>query len=194
MTTPSGPDAPLPPPITPDDKNWTWVLERTCPDCGFDGTTTAAAVVPDLVRATADEFVELLAHPHARLRPAADQWSALEYACHVRDVFRLYEYRLGLMLDQDDPHFPNWDQDATAVEDDYAGQDPFQVARALESAAIAFAEAFDAVEDGQWSRTGTRSDGARFTVESFGRYVLHDPMHHVWDVEQGYDVLEGRSA
>ena len=23
-------------PITPDTKNWTWVLERPCPDCGFD--------------------------------------------------------------------------------------------------------------------------------------------------------------
>ena len=37
-----------------------------------------------------------------------------------------------------------------------------------------------------------RFDGARFTVESFGRYVLHDPVHHVWDVEQGYAALEGR--
>ena len=27
-------------PITPDDKDWTWVLERTCPECGF----TASAV------------------------------------------------------------------------------------------------------------------------------------------------------
>ena len=22
--------------ITPDTKDWTWVLERTCPECGFD--------------------------------------------------------------------------------------------------------------------------------------------------------------
>ena len=22
--------------IVPDDKNWTWVLERECPECGFD--------------------------------------------------------------------------------------------------------------------------------------------------------------
>jgi hypothetical protein len=29
---------------------------------------------------------------------------------------------------------------------------------------------------------GFRSDGAQFTVESFGRYLLHDPIHHLWDV------------
>ena len=25
--------------ITPDDKDWTWVLERPCPECGFDTRT-----------------------------------------------------------------------------------------------------------------------------------------------------------
>jgi hypothetical protein len=34
----------------------------------------------------------------------------------------------------------------------------------------------------QWERPGRRSDGARFTVESIGRYYLHDIEHHLWDV------------
>ena len=68
--------------IIPDDKNWTWVLERACPECGFDAST-----------------------------------------------------------------FP-----ATAV----AAQ--------------------------VWGRTGIRSDGAAFTVDTFARYFLHDPVHHLWDV------------
>jgi hypothetical protein len=45
------------------------------------------------------------------------------------------------------------------------------------------------VPDGAWDRTGTRSDGARFTVASLGRYLLHDPVHHVGDVEAGYGRL-----
>jgi hypothetical protein len=48
------------------------------------------------------------------------------------------------------------------------------------------AERFDAVTAGEWLRTGLRSDGARFTVESFGRYLLHDPIHHLWDVSRTY--------
>ncbi|MFN8020813.1 MAG: DinB family protein [Acidimicrobiales bacterium] len=189
MTTPASPDSPPPPPITPDDKNWTWVLERTCPDCGFDTNATPASAVPGLLRAQADEWVELLAHPHARLRPTADQWSALEYGCHVRDVFRLYEYRLGLMLGQDDPHFPNWDQDETAVSDRYDLQDPATVADELRAAALSIADAFEAVRPDQWQRTGVRSDGAVFTIDTFTRYFVHDPIHHLDDVRRGNEIL-----
>jgi hypothetical protein len=49
-------------------------------------------------------------------------------------------------------------------------------------AARELAEAFAAVPDDAWQRTGTRSDGARFTVESFARYFIHDPVHHLYDV------------
>jgi hypothetical protein len=135
------------------------------------------------------EWAELLAHPHVRLRPAADQWSALEYACHVRDVFRLYTFRLGLMLAEDDPTFPNWDQDATAVEERYDLQDPVVVAAELHEAGEAMALAFDAVPDDRWDRTGTRSDGARFTIDTFSRYFVHDPIHHVDDVRRGNRIL-----
>ena len=41
--------------------------------------------------------------------------SPLEYGCHVRDVFRLYAYRLELMLTEDDPAYPNWDQDKAPI-------------------------------------------------------------------------------
>jgi hypothetical protein len=51
------------------------------------------------------------------------------------------------------------------------------------------ADRFDGVKGKQWGRTGTRSDGARFTVESFARYLIHDTMHHLHDVERGYSRL-----
>jgi hypothetical protein len=86
------------------------------------------------------------------------------------------------MLTLDDPTFPNWDQDVTAVEDRYQEQDPAQVAAELRQAAFAIAGRFETVSGGQWQRTGTRSDGARFTVETFARYFIHDPAHHLYDV------------
>src|SRR5262245_10594564 len=67
-------------PIDPDTKNWTWVLERPCNDCGFDAATVEVTDLGDLIRANAAEWPALLAHEHARLRPTDDQWSALEYA------------------------------------------------------------------------------------------------------------------
>jgi Mycothiol maleylpyruvate isomerase N-terminal domain len=86
------------------------------------------------------------------------------------------------MLDENDPTFSNWDQDETAVADRYAEQDPESVGDELVAAASQLADSFAAVRPEQHARPGTRSDGARFTVETFARYLIHDPVHHLWDV------------
>lgn len=169
-------------PIVPDDKNWTWVLERDCPECGFDAASIEMDELPQRIRENAAMWAILLADPQAQRRPSDDRWSALEYGCHVRDVFRLFHERLRLMLAEDAPRFSNWDQDAHAIEDRYGEQDPAVVAEELAAAAEEIASAFGAVLPDEWERPGVRSDGAVFTVESFARYFLHDPVHHVHDV------------
>jgi DinB superfamily len=168
--------------IVPDGKDWTWVLGRPCPECGLDTQSFARAEIPAMIRANAAAWRAPLAAADAADRPQSDRWSALEYGCHVRDVFRLYDYRLGLMLTEDDPLYPNWDQDETAIADDYASQSPAVVADELSAAADALASSFAAISGDQWLRPGRRSDGAAFTVETFGRYFMHDPIHHLYDV------------
>ena len=171
-------------PITPDDKDWTWVLTRACPECGVDVSALPPDSIAPLVRANASDWLALLERPvrELRRRPSDDRWSPLEYACHVRDVFALYDPRLRLMLEEDDPLYPNWDQDATAVEERYGEQEPALVATELRTASERLAERFDAVHGAEWERPGRRSDGARFTVTTFGRYLIHDPVHHLYDV------------
>ncbi|MFB7617687.1 DinB family protein [Kitasatospora sp. NPDC056181] len=170
--------------IVPDTKDWTWVLERACPDCGLDSAAVAREAVPGLIRDNAGAWVAVLAgdEEELRRRPRPEIWSDLEYACHVRDVFRLFHFRLNLMLDQENPDFPNWDQDETAVAERYAEQLPQEVSVELDEAAQVLADAFERLAAEQWQRTGNRSDGARFTVESFSRYLVHDPVHHLFDV------------
>jgi SAM-dependent methyltransferase len=118
----------------------------------------------------------------AAVRPAPHLWSPLEYACHVRDVNRLFDERVRLMLAQDTPTFDNWDQDRTAVEQDYGSQDPAKVADEVGEAAEAVAATYESVADEAWQRTGTRSSGHSFTVDSLARYHLHDLVHHAHDV------------
>ena len=169
--------------IVPDTKDWTWVLQRPCPECGLDAQSFARGAVAGMIRANASAWHDALADPAgARHRPAPGKWSALEYGCHVRDVLRLYDRRLEMMLTQEGPQYPNWDQDATAVADRYGEQDPAKVAAELVQAAGTIAAHFEALSAGEWQRTGSRSDGAHFTVESFARYFVHDPVHHLYDV------------
>ena len=168
--------------ITPDDKNWTWVLERTCPECGFGAGTVSPHEIGQRVRAAATEWELVLLRPDARNRPRPDVWSPLEYACHVRDVFRVYDRRLQRMLDEDNPGFQNWDQDETAISERYDRQDPPRVSVELSADGDVIANRFDTVSGDQWRRRGDRSDGSAFTIDSLGRYFIHDVLHHLWDV------------
>jgi len=169
--------------IAPDDKDWTWVLERRCFECGFDATTVSTEAIAPLTRSTADRWIPVLAEPAALLRRRRQgRWSALEYACHVRDVFWLFDHRLHLMLEAADPLFANWDQDRSATDGRYNEQDPTTVADELLATAHSLARTFETVSGPGWQRTGRRTDGAAFTVASFGRYMIHDPVHHLADV------------
>ena len=89
---------------------------------------------------------------------------------------------MALMLAEDDPLFPNWDQDATAREERYDEQDPATVVADLEANAAAISARLDAIAGEQWDRPGRRSDGSSFTLATLSRYLVHDPIHHVWDV------------
>jgi len=171
---------PLPP--TPDEKDWTWVLQEPCPECGFDSAAIGPADVPGLTRGAVASFAAVLARPDAKARPAPEVWSPLEYGCHVRDVCRVFDARLQLMLTEDDPLFSNWDQDVSALEDRYWAQQPDTVAQQLTVAGERIASAFAAVQDAQWTRSGRRSNGSIFTVDSLSRYFVHDLVHHVSDV------------
>ncbi|WP_233565763.1 DinB family protein [Cellulomonas sp. PhB143] len=166
--------------IEPDTKDWTWVVERVCPECGFDAGALAPDAVGAAVHAAIPRFVAVLDRDDVRERPDPSTWSPLEYAAHVRDVFDVFDGRLALMLGQEAPDFADWDQDAAAG--GYAQEDSQDVAAGLQRAGARVAARFDAVEADQWERTGRRSNGSQFTVATLGQYFVHDVVHHLHDV------------
>ena len=186
--------------IVPDDKNWTWVLEKTCPECGFDAPAITYDKVPGLARDYAARLSGALTRDDAAVRPDESTWSTLEYAAHVRDVCRIFTYRTDIAARRPatDPQVPgfdattgvadglplfsNWDQDVTAVAADYAAQNPAVVATELDEAAESIARAIESVPSADLGSAVRRSDGSGFTVESLAIYFLHDVVHHVHDV------------
>ena len=177
--------------IVPDAKDWTWVITAACPECGFDANRHDPEGTAALVRAHVEIWNGVLCGAMAeqhdpRVRDRVDVWSPLEYACHVRDVCRIYNERLLRMVHEENPLYQNWDQDATAVEARYAAQDPVIVAEELSAAAYTLAGSFDTVAaqgPTVWARTGRRSDGAAFTIATFSQYFTHDLVHHLWDIQ-----------
>jgi len=169
--------------IEPDTKDWTWVLNETCPECGYQAWSMTVDRFAPLIRDSATVWERLLADAAAAERPRPGVWSTLEYGAHVRDVHLVFAERVRLMLAEDAPNFANWDQDATAVEKRYHQADPAVVAEELLEAAATAAGLYDDVPPEAWGRRGLRSNGSEFTIETLGRYHLHDIVHHRWDVD-----------
>jgi protein-L-isoaspartate O-methyltransferase len=173
----SGADA-----VPPDTKDWTWVLDRPCEECGYDASTVAIADLPHRLRTNAVVWLALMGDPEVAVRPRPDVWSPLEYAAHVHDVHQLFHERATSMIVEHEPHFANWDQDATAVERRYDQQVPAIIGPTLVASAYAVADVYASVPDDDWGRKGVRSDGSVFNLASLGRYHLHDVEHHLHDV------------
>lgn len=181
---------------TADTKDWTWTLERPCPECGYDSSSVQPVDVAAAMRANAAAFRSVLKRgdmvgQRPPVAPGANpKWSALEYAAHVRDVYALAAERITRMIKKKGPTFVDWDQDRAAIEGNYASADPDKVAYDLAINAGKVADLLDKIRGDDWERTGTRSDGASFTIGRFAVYILHDVSHHLWDVEQGYEAIK----
>jgi len=95
-----------------------------CAECGFDYDACAPSTTPKtlrgfgrryqvpLVRGLPGEDLDGL----LRMRPDPRTWSALEYACHTRDGFALYEHRIGVVLVEERPLLPRMRRDELVVE------------------------------------------------------------------------------
>ena len=179
----------------PEEKDWTWVLDRPCDQCGYRREAVARDTLAAGFRANAATWRDLLGRgPVVATRPPDDPargpvWSALEYGAHVRDVYRLFAGRVEQMLLDDDPTFDDWDPDQAAIDGAYSSLEASTVAYELAVEAGRLADVVDRLHGDQWLRTGSRAGGASFTVESLLAYAYHDVRHHVVDVEAGYEAL-----
>jgi hypothetical protein len=174
-----------PPEVPRDEKDWTWVLSAPCSACRFDASTTSAPDALAEMRRAIDTLAAAVHRPDARQRPQPAVWSPVEYACHVRDMCRVFGARLALMRATTDPLFASWDQDETALAENYWAQDPDVVERELREERDRLLADFGTVDGEEWQRPGRRTDGSLFTIDSLARYMAHDAVHHAWDVTQG---------
>ena len=89
-------------------EGWDWmrVLTEPCPHCGFDASAVAPDDLAAALREQAAAWEILLASSddaRLRVRPADGTWTALEYGCHVRDLFSVMTERVARTLVEDGP-------------------------------------------------------------------------------------------
>ena len=168
------------PEITPDEKGLDLGLDRPCPDCGYDASDHLRAGLGKAIRRNALRWRPLLDWPPPTVAPGPTSGRRSSTAPTCATSTRSASGGCRRCWPRTTPRSPTGTRTPPRVEQDYAAQDPFQVARDLESAGPS-----PSPRPTTPSRTPSgrgrvlRSDGARFTIGSFSRHVLHDPMHHV---------------
>ncbi len=153
-----------------------------CPECGFEYRPDEAGAAGAAIVAGAAEIAVLISAGDVRTRRVPQTWSALEYACHVRDVLLVQRERVLQARREDTPQPAPMGRDERVEHDGYAEQDPVDVARQLNDAAALFAGVLDRLGV-DWDRTLVYNYPV--PMERSLRWVAvhtqHEVQHHLGD-------------
>jgi len=160
--------------------------DHTCPTCRLayadldvdrclalvgESTTALAALLPTL------------GNERLRRRPRPEVWSAVEYACHVRDVLLTFAVRVhrGVVEDRPmlDPMYADWRVERFG----YAATRLEVLLAELSASAQGFTKEVRAVPDDAWDRTVVRRPEEERTVRWLVRQAAHECVHHLRDVQ-----------
>ncbi len=158
-----------------------------CDECGLVYASIPLANIPNELEAFGPIYRARLGGDPSKLRarPSPEVWSALEYACHVRDVLEVQRGRLLLALEEDRPTFIPMGRDERVTRHHYNDQDPLIVADQLEAAATAIGTEFSGLSDEQWERSGIYNwpTASERSMVWLGRHTIHECRHHLRDID-----------
>lgn len=171
-----------------------------CEECGFSYDSVTADAAPDglrtfpkryrvpLTRGLKGEDLDALLRAH----PFADTWSALEYACHVRDVFAVQAERIAHARAEDGYSAIPMRRDELVTERAYNEQDVASVADQLDANAHALADVFASFTPGEWNRTMTYHEYGERTLLWVAQHTVHEGEHHLLDIGRVLRAARGR--
>jgi hypothetical protein len=177
-------------------------VDGVCAECGFDYDGVDDGEVADRLRSFGRRYRAPLTRglpgesldDLLRAHPAPGAWSALEYACHLRDVLETQRQRMALAVAENVPTFAPMGREDLVVERRYNEQDPAAVIDELAANAEALAAACEALTPEQWARTGiyTYPEPTERDLRWVARHTIHEGHHHLLDVGRTLRQARGR--
>lgn len=127
----------------------------------------------------------LKAMPAEALRrpPAPGKWSAVEIACHLRDVDRLYAERMSKAAFSDRPQWWMMDNDRVAAKLRYREADPTAVLREYRRRREDLVSLLRALPHAAWQRTGVHPKRGELSIEQHAEVIAGHDDHHLKQIE-----------
>lgn len=121
---------------------------------------------------------------YLRTSPGPGIFSPIQYGAHVRDIQGVYGDRILLMLEQDNPVFPQFNPDEEEWEA-FNNLEADVLADGIGERAQRLAGILERLQPQDWDRTMTRDGGRdgvyQFTVAGLASYAVHESHHHLLD-------------
>jgi hypothetical protein len=143
-----------------------------------------------LTRGLKDEDLDAVTRAH----PIEGTWSALEYACHARDVFAVQRERLAHALVEHEYTPPPMRRDERVSEMRYNEQDPAGVADDLAANATTLATYIENFSEADLARTmhyGYPEPALR-PLSWVAVHTVHEGEHHLLDIGRVLRAARGR--
>lgn len=163
-----------------------------CAECAFvyaevsvEAATDVVRSIPDQVRAATDGHEDA----HLRARPANGAWSALEYVCHIRDVYAVYTIRLHRTRVEDTPVLEPMLNDLRVVRFRYNNREIHSVLDELDDNVAGFLDEIARNTAEKWARSARRLPGEERTARWLLRQAAHEGLHHTRDVAAVLDQV-----
>jgi hypothetical protein len=159
--------------------------DYVCADCGVAyasiGVPTALTRIrglPSLVGTALSTIPDTM----LRRRPDGTTWSALEYVCHLRDVYAVYTIRLYRVRVEDSPTLEPMLNDLRAARFRYNRRELAPVLAELADNVAGLTDEAARFSHHEWRRVATRLPGEERTALWMLRQAMHEGIHHVRDI------------
>jgi hypothetical protein len=118
-----------------------------------------------------------------RRAPPSGKWSAIEVACHLRDIDRLYAERVSKVAFSDRPSF--WMMDNARVSEKlrYRDADPAGVLREHRRRREDLLSLLRALPQSAWQRTGLHPTRGELTLERLASVIADHDENHLRQIE-----------
>jgi hypothetical protein len=159
--------------------------DHHCPACRYSYAATSVAAALALIESVPSRAAELsadLGEPAVRTRPEPGTWSALEYVCHLRDVYMTSTIRLHRVRTEDRPALEPMLNELRARRFGYRGLRLDAVLDELTASADGFRYEVGKVSADGWYRVGMRQPGEYRTALWLVRHAAHEGIHHLADI------------
>ena len=129
-----------------------------------------------------------ITEPELDARPGADEWTAREVVHHLADSEMRAAIRLRQLIAEDAPVIQGYDEKTYTRALHY--DRPIETSLdAISAARRTSSELLGRLSDAEWTRSGTHTEGGRYSVEDWLRIYAAHPRDHAEQITRARSAL-----